>query len=156
MTSSTSGRSEWLSTTFANGGIKLKLDMVIGQTSEIESSDKNTLGEIAGRIRDLTNRLHDIRREQVFQRVCYYSLSFPFPPFISPFVVLCALFHMKTQLTRFFFPRNQEREAEFRDQSESTNSRVIRWMIIQLVVIGGTCAWQLSHLRSFFIKQKLT
>lgn len=55
----------------ANGGIKLKLDMVIGQTSEIESSDKNTLGEIAGRIRDLTNRLHDIRREQVFQRVCY-------------------------------------------------------------------------------------
>jgi hypothetical protein len=29
-------------------------------------------------------------------------------------------------------------------------------MIIQLVVIGATCAWQLSHLRSFFIKQKLT
>lgn len=50
----------------------------------------------------------------------------------------------------------QEREAEFRDQSESTNSRVVRWMVIQLVVLGITCAWQLSHLRSFFIKQKLT
>ncbi len=50
----------------------------------------------------------------------------------------------------------QEREAEFRDQSESTNSRVVRWILIQLTVLGVTCAWQLSHLRSFFIKQKLT
>jgi hypothetical protein len=50
----------------------------------------------------------------------------------------------------------QEREAEFRDQSETTNSRVVRWTIIQLVVLGVTCAWQLSHLRAFFIKQKLT
>jgi hypothetical protein len=50
----------------------------------------------------------------------------------------------------------QEREAEFRDQSESTNARVIRWILIQLTVMGATCAWQLSHLRSFFIKQKLT
>ncbi|KAL2759048.1 hypothetical protein ACRALDRAFT_1055695 [Sodiomyces alcalophilus JCM 7366] len=49
----------------------------------------------------------------------------------------------------------REREAEFRDQSELTNSRVVRWMIIQTVVLVGTCTWQLSHLRSFFIKQKL-
>ncbi len=69
MPSSTSGRPAWLSTAMANGGIKLKLDMVIGHTSEIESDDKNTLGDIATRIRDLNNRLSDIRREQVFQRV---------------------------------------------------------------------------------------
>lgn len=50
----------------------------------------------------------------------------------------------------------REREAEFRDQSEATNSRVVRWTIIQLVVLSAACAWQLSHLRSFFIKQKLT
>lgn len=50
----------------------------------------------------------------------------------------------------------QEREAEFRDQSESTNARVVRWTLLQLVVLGVTCAWQLSHLRAFFIKQKLT
>lgn len=50
----------------------------------------------------------------------------------------------------------QEREAEFRDQSETTNARVVRWILIQLVVLGVTCTWQLSHLRSFFIKQKLT
>lgn len=28
--------------------------------------------------------------------------------------------------------------------------------MLQLVVLGVTCAWQLSHLRAFFIKQKLT
>ncbi|KAL9128008.1 MAG: hypothetical protein Q9217_003234 [Psora testacea] len=50
----------------------------------------------------------------------------------------------------------REREAEFRDQSESTNARVVRWSLLQLIVLGVTCAWQLSHLRAFFIKQKLT
>ena len=50
----------------------------------------------------------------------------------------------------------QEREAEFRDQSETTNARVVRWTLLQLIVLGVTCAWQLSHLRAFFIKQKLT
>ncbi|OGM47081.1 endosomal cargo receptor (Erp5) [Aspergillus bombycis] len=50
----------------------------------------------------------------------------------------------------------REREAEFRDQSEATNSRVVRWTLIQMAVLSAACAWQLSHLRSFFIKQKLT
>ncbi|KAF4126288.1 p24 family protein alpha [Geosmithia morbida] len=115
--SSTSGRSAWTSLTHENGGIKLQLDMVIGETNQIESTDKNKLQDIASRVRDLNARIKDVRREQVFQR---------------------------------------EREAEFRDQSESTNSRVVRWIVIQLIVLGVTCAWQLSHLRSFFIKQKLT
>ncbi|GAO18481.1 uncharacterized protein UV8b_07296 [Ustilaginoidea virens] len=115
--SSTSGRSSWLSAHGPNGGIKMKLDLVIGESGQIQSSDKDKMEDIAGRVKDLNNRLIDIRREQVFQR---------------------------------------EREADFRDQSETTNARVIRWIIIQLIVIGLTCAWQLSHLRSFFIKQKLT
>lgn len=115
--SSNSGRQGWLSASNPNGGIKLSLDMAIGETSEIESSDKGKMEDISQRVRDLNSRLQDIRREQVFQR---------------------------------------EREAEFRDQSESTNARVVRWMIIQVIVLGATCAWQLSHLRSFFIKQKLT
>jgi len=50
----------------------------------------------------------------------------------------------------------REREAEFRDQSESTNAKIVRFTLVQLAVLGVTCAWQLSHLRSFFIKQKLT
>ncbi|KAI5462491.1 emp24/gp25L/p24 family/GOLD-domain-containing protein [Mariannaea sp. PMI_226] len=115
--SSSSGNPSWLSSKNHNGGIKLTLDLVIGETNEIESSDKTKIQDITARVKDLNARLNDIRREQVFQR---------------------------------------EREAEFRDQSEATNARVIRWIIIQLVVLGVTCTWQLSHLRSFFIKQKLT
>ncbi|KAJ9642458.1 emp24p/erv25p- protein [Coniosporium apollinis] len=99
------------------GGIKFNLDLVIGETSKIESTDKGKIADIVQKVRDLNLRLQDIRREQVFQR---------------------------------------EREAEFRDQSESTNARVVRWTLVQLAVLGVTCAWQLSHLRAFFIKQKLT
>jgi len=62
----------------------------------------------------------------------------------------------RERLVRAVLTIFQEREAEFRDQSETTNSRVVRWTIIQLVVLGVTCVWQLSHLRAFFIKQKLT
>ena len=91
--------------------------MVIGETSQIESSDKDKVGEVVQKVKDLNARLHDIKREQLFQR---------------------------------------EREAEFRDQSESVNSRVVKWSLIQLVVLAATCAWQLSYLRAFFIKQKLT
>lgn len=49
----------------------------------------------------------------------------------------------------------REREALFRDQSESTNSRVVRWSIVQLLVLVGTCVYQLRHLKSFFVKQKI-
>ncbi|EPE34545.1 hypothetical protein GLAREA_10239 [Glarea lozoyensis ATCC 20868] len=115
--SSTSGNSGWLSALHPMGGIKLTLDLAIGETSAIESTDKGKINDIVQKVKDLNGRLQDIRREQVFQR---------------------------------------EREAEFRDQSETTNARVVRWTLVQLVVLGITCAWQLSHLRSFFIKQKLT
>lgn len=49
----------------------------------------------------------------------------------------------------------QEREAEFRDQSESTNSRVVWWTIAQIVVLGVTCLWQMRHLKGFFEAKKL-
>lgn len=115
--SSNSGRSAWKNARAANGGIRLHLDLAIGETSALEGKGKGKMEDIASRVKDLNARLGDIRREQVFQR---------------------------------------EREAEFRDHSEATNSRVVRWIIIQLVILTGTTAWQLSHLRSFFIKQKLT
>lgn len=99
------------------GGVKMSLDLAIGETSEIESADKGKIEDIVKKVRDLNARLQDIRREQVFQR---------------------------------------EREAEFRDQSETTNSRAVKWTLMQIFVLAITCAWQLSHLRSFFIKQKLT
>lgn len=49
----------------------------------------------------------------------------------------------------------REREAQFRNQSEKTNSNTVKWTIIQLVILGVTGAWQLHHLRGFFMKQKL-
>jgi hypothetical protein len=122
------------------GGVKLSLDLAIGATSKIESDDKGKIEGIVGKVRELNGRLMDIRREQVFQRV--RSGAPPngnfcaWPPVLSN--------------------TKQEREAEFRDQSETTNARVVRWTLIQLGVLGVTCAWQLSHLRAFFIKQKLT
>ncbi|KAH7125418.1 emp24/gp25L/p24 family/GOLD-domain-containing protein [Dendryphion nanum] len=107
----------WFGSSGVHGTVKFNLDMAIGETSKIESNDKTKIDEMVQKVMDLNSRLHDIVREQTFQRA---------------------------------------RESEFRDQSESTNARVVRWTLIQLAVLGITCAWQLSHLRAFFIKQKLT
>ncbi|AMD21845.1 HFL011Cp [Eremothecium sinecaudum] len=49
----------------------------------------------------------------------------------------------------------REREAQFRDTSERTNSSAMWWAIITLIVMGGVSFWQLHHLRSFFVKQKV-
>lgn len=57
------------------GTIKIELDMAIGETSAIESTDKGTLEDLVGKVKDLNGRLGDIRREQVFQRVCSLSYS---------------------------------------------------------------------------------
>ena len=70
--SSNSGRSGWLSQWAPNGGIRLTLDMAIGESSAIESTDKGKLEDLALRVKDLNNRMNDIRREQVFQRVGSY------------------------------------------------------------------------------------
>lgn len=49
----------------------------------------------------------------------------------------------------------REREARFRDSSETTNSHVVRWSIVQVLVLVGTCVYQLRHLKGFFVKQKI-
>jgi len=51
----------------------MSLDLAIGETSQIESTDKGKMTEIAQKVRDLNSRLQDIRREQVFQRVSAFS-----------------------------------------------------------------------------------
>jgi hypothetical protein len=56
------------------GGIKLTLDLAIGETSALESADKGKIQDIVQKVKDLNGRLQDIRREQVFQRVsCLYN-----------------------------------------------------------------------------------
>ncbi|KAI9480885.1 MAG: emp24/gp25L/p24 family/GOLD-domain-containing protein [Benjaminiella poitrasii] len=49
----------------------------------------------------------------------------------------------------------REREKDFRDQSELTNSRVVWWTIAQLVVLGIVCVWQMQYFKNFFTAKKL-
>lgn len=68
--SSTAVNNGWLSGLTPLGGVRLTLDLAIGETSQIESTDKGKIQDIVKRVKDLNGRLQDIRREQVFQRVC--------------------------------------------------------------------------------------
>lgn len=140
--------SGWLVGGQSAGSIRLTLDMAIGATSQIESNDKSKMQDLQQKVRDLNARLQDIRREQVFQRVSAVAVSRHEP--------VGHTFKREEAASEVLTSLLQEREAEFRDQSESTNAKVVRWTLIQVAVLGVTCAWQLSHLRAFFIKQKLT
>lgn len=63
------GGGGWLSGGQMVGALRLNLDLVIGETSQIESTDKSKIQDIVQKVKDLNGRLQDIRREQVFQRV---------------------------------------------------------------------------------------
>ena len=65
----------WLSGGVQHGTVKLNLDLAIGQTNAIKSTDDGKLSEIAQKVRDLNGRLQDVRREQIFQRVRISLLS---------------------------------------------------------------------------------
>jgi hypothetical protein len=41
----------------------------------------------------------------------------------------------------------RERESDFRDLSEVTNSRAVWYSVAQILVLLATCVWQLRHLR---------
>ena len=62
----------WLSSG-VHGTVKFTLDMAIGETSRIESTDKDKVQTLVQKVKDLNSRLQDVRREQVFQRVCLAS-----------------------------------------------------------------------------------
>jgi hypothetical protein len=66
-TPETDAASNWLST--SRGAVKVTVDLAIGETSKIETEDKDKMKDIVQRVKDLNSRLHDIRREQVYQRV---------------------------------------------------------------------------------------
>ncbi|KAH7914846.1 emp24/gp25L/p24 family/GOLD-domain-containing protein [Hygrophoropsis aurantiaca] len=96
--------------------IKMYLDIVVGSTKPDLDADRSHISELAGKIRDLNQRLEDIRREQQYQR---------------------------------------ERESDFRDLSEATNSKAVWYSILQIVVLVLTCTWQLRHLKRFFEDRKM-
>jgi len=49
----------------------------------------------------------------------------------------------------------REREADFRNLSENTNSRAVWYSLAQIAVLVGTCIWQLRHLKRFFEDRKM-
>ena len=44
----------------------------------------------------------------------------------------------------------RERETDFRDLSETANSRAVWYSVAQIVVLIVTCTWQLRHLKVSF------
>ncbi|KAI8925675.1 emp24/gp25L/p24 family/GOLD-domain-containing protein [Entophlyctis helioformis] len=97
---------------------KVYLDIQFAETEEPEADEhkKTAYSDLTSRIRDLSNRVQQIRGELRNQR---------------------------------------DREAEFRDSSEVLNTSALRWTIVQMIVLGITCIWQLRHLRQFFLTKKL-
>lgn len=53
---------------FSNTHIRLYLDIVVGSTRPDVEHDRSHVSEVAGKIRDLNNKLEEIRREQQYQR----------------------------------------------------------------------------------------
>ncbi|KAH8924039.1 hypothetical protein BT69DRAFT_1261836 [Atractiella rhizophila] len=102
----------WFSTT----QVRMHLDIAVGEAKVDEENERGHVMDLASKVKDLNNRLEDIRKEQQFQR---------------------------------------EREAEFRNLSEKTNSSAIYWSLLQILVLVGTCVWQLRHLRKFFESKKI-
>lgn len=100
---STNYTSWWSST-----HIKLYLDIVVGTTKPDIESDRTHIGELSSKLRDLNQKLEDVRREQQYQR---------------------------------------EREADFRNLSENTNSKAVWYSVLQIGVLIATCTWQLRHLK---------
>ena len=47
----------------------MKLDLAIGETSDLGKEDNSKITSLVERVRDLNARLHDIRREQLYQKV---------------------------------------------------------------------------------------
>lgn len=75
----TSGAGGW----FSSSHIKLHLDLAVGETGDLDNTNKDRTESLAQRVQDLNARLQDIRREQVFQRV-------PSPPLpISLLSLIC-------------------------------------------------------------------
>lgn len=106
-----------------HASVKFTLDLAIGETSKIESTDKTKLDDLSQKVRDLEGRLQDVRREQIFQRVRDLDKQ-------TSSVGECRLHNTHDRSAK---PNSAT--------SPSTPTLVVRWTLIQLAVLGVTCAW---------------
>ncbi|XP_037531500.1 transmembrane emp24 domain-containing protein 11 [Nematolebias whitei] len=68
-----------------------------------------------------------------------------------------SLQHLREQMV--FITRQQEyhreKEEEFRQVSEETNSKVLWWAVVQTSILLSVGFWQMKRLKDFFIAKKL-
>ena len=55
---------------FSSSHVKFNLDLVVGHSDEFHQAGTEKVKDLARRIQDLNARLQDIKKEQIFQRVC--------------------------------------------------------------------------------------
>ena len=96
--------------------IRVFIELDIGHVSSLDSQRKDDVKSTVNRMKQLNQRLLNIRQEQREIR---------------------------------------ENEAIFRDQSESVNSKIMSWSILQFLALIAVCWFQLRYLKNFFIKQKV-
>jgi p24 family protein alpha len=53
---------------FSNTHIRLYLDVIVGNTMPDQDHDRNHVSTVASKVRDLNQKVEDIRREQQYQR----------------------------------------------------------------------------------------
>jgi primase-polymerase (primpol)-like protein len=92
------------------------LDINVGSAKHDTQHDIAHVNTLAGKIKDLTNKVEDIKREQRYMR---------------------------------------EVEEQFRNASETVNSKAVWWSIGQIVVLLGAAVWQMRYLKDYFGDKKL-
>ena len=102
----------------------MHLDIVVGTTNAEVEHDRTHVSELASKVRR------------------YHIIS----AFLSHFIQVRDL-NVKLEDIRREQQYQREREADYRNLSEATNSRAVWYSVAQLVVLLGTCAWQLRHLK---------
>lgn len=94
----------WLVGGQAMGTVKLMLDLAVGESSAIERDDKGKIVTLVTRVKELNGRLQDMRREQVFQRVCYFLNLFCFALIVGSRSFALLLCSLVLTLCVFFSP----------------------------------------------------
>ena len=119
---------------FASGShIRMHLDIVVGTTKADVEHDRTHVSDLASKVR----------------RYCIFSIHCSHPP---PQV---RDLNVKLEDIRREQQYQREREADYRNLSEATNSRAVWYSVAQLVVLLGTCAWQLRHLKVCLVSSTL-
>ena len=125
---------------------KFELQLDVGSTAinYDEVAKKEHLSTLALEVRKLNDKVQDIIKSQNYQQVGKtVHLFIVSTRFISSYIWFANLY------------ATQQREIEFRNTSESTNSRVQWWSIFQTIICVASGVWQTLHLKNYFRKKKL-